>query len=106
MKSDQFKLICVFQETHGFETTQPLIPGEFGARKPCERLSILSAYPVHAAPRGICLALSSHGALGLLSAVPQQIQPHRTLLGHFGESPEWALLDSVDAVLQYARTMT
>jgi hypothetical protein len=106
MKSDQFKLICEFQETNGFETTQPLIPGEFGARKPCERLSILSAYPVHAAPRGICSALSSHGAFGLLSAVPQQIQPHRTLLGHLENHWNGALLDSVDAVLQYARTMT
>ena len=48
-----------------------------------------SAYSVHAAPRGVCPAVWHHDPLGLLSAVPQQVQRHRTLLGDFGTSLEW-----------------
>jgi hypothetical protein len=65
-----------------------------------------SALPVYAAPGGVCAALTHHDLLGLLSVLPQQVQRDQALLGNLEQHWNGALLDAVDAVVQYARIMT
>jgi len=54
----------------------------------------------------VCAGTGIADSVGVLSAVPQQIQRDRTLLGRLEQHWDGEMLDDADAVLGFARTMT
>src|SRR6478672_7144848 len=63
-------------------------------------------HPVHAPPRAVRAALSPHGAAGLLPPDHSKYNPVGRCWGILEQHGNGSLLDSLDAVLGFAETMT